>query len=171
MIKLAGAILLITGTVLCGYMSVSKMHRRVKSLNSIAASLSLMESEIADRLTPIPELMEILSDDTFYPASFIYSGVAKRLGMLGEVSFSEIWCMAVDDENALMLSPEERKLLRGLGFSLGKYSIYEQKKAVEYVRRKMEEHALRADAEREKNARVQAVLGLAAGIFTVIIFI
>lgn len=171
MIKIIGAVMVIAGTALCGYISVGKMKRRVKCLNSIAASLSLMESEITDRLTPMPELLERLSDDAFYPASLLYARTAENLEKLGEIAFSEIWGEAVDAESALILSPEEREILRRLGMSLGKYSAYEQKKAIEYARRKIEDAAERADAEREKNSRVQTALGLAAGVFTVIIFI
>ena len=171
MLKLLGAIMVIAGTALCGYISVGKMKRRVKCLSSMAASLALMESEIADRLTPMPELLERLSDDAFYPASLVYRRTAEGLYRLGEMTFSELWGEALNAESALLISPEESEILRRLGMSLGKYSAYEQKKAIEYARRKMEEAAVKADAEREKNSRVQTALGLAAGIFTVIIFI
>ena len=145
MIKLIGSMLIIAGTFLCGYMSVCKMQRRVNGLNSIAASLCVMESEIADRLTPMPELLSMLSDEMFYPASRLYLRAAQELGKLGEMSFSEIWSRAVEAENGLILSPDERRILRTLGASLGKYSTYEQKKAVEFARRKIEECAQKAE--------------------------
>lgn len=171
MIKLIGSILIILGTVLCGLKSILKMRRRVKSLRSVCTSLGIMESEITDRLTPMPELLEILSDEALYPASELYSTVKGKLDHLGNNSFSELWSDALDDAAALMLNAHEKQILCELGMSLGRYNAYEQKKAIEYTLRRLETQAKKAERDSEKDSRVQAVLGLAAGIFTVIIFI
>ena len=55
--------------------------------------------------------------------------------------------------------------------SLGRYDIGEQRSAIAYAERRMDEFLHKAEADREKNSKVHAFLGVAAGVFAVVILL
>jgi stage III sporulation protein AB len=62
-------------------------------------------------------------------------------------------------------------VLTELGVRLGRYDVGEQAAAIGHAQRRLEEHIRRAEAERDSNAKVHAFLGVAAGLFAIIILL
>lgn len=171
MIKLIGAVMIVAGTAFCGVKSIIKMRERVKSLSALIHSLDIMRSEICDRMTPMTEIIRLLKKETAFPANVFYKNLDCRLEKLGQVQLSELWNETLSSTPQLMLAPQESDILCELGASLGRYSVYEQEKALFYAKKRLEARLKRAELEREKDSKVQAFLGVAAGIFAVIIFL
>src|SRR5699024_10587989 len=69
MIQLLGAVLLLSGAVGFGLKGVARLRGRARTLAAMVSSLELLQSEICDRLTPMPELLELLEQEATYPAS------------------------------------------------------------------------------------------------------
>jgi len=172
MITAIGAVLLIGGTAACGIRGVLKLRERSRNLAAITHVLCVMQSEICDRLTPMPELLARLSEETEYPVSVLFKNAEEKMrSTLGGVSFAVIWKQAVINTPELMLKEPEGTVLQELGLSLGRYNTEEQKSALEYARRRMEEFTRKADHERDANSKVHAFLGVAAGVFAAVILI
>ena len=171
MLKLIGAILLIAGTASCGIVGAMKLKRRSDSLSSILSALSMMKSEICDRLTPLPELVEMLREDGQYPASALFTNVYSNMAQLGSTQFSTIWSRAVNKTPELMLNDRERTVLSELGKSLGKYNIEEQRSAILYAADRFSDYLKKAEASCAESSKMRAALGVAAGIFAVAILI
>ena len=171
MIKLIGAIMLIGGTAAWGLTSVFRLRARCRSLAAVTHALGVMQSEICDRLTPMPELFVQLADEAEYPASLLYKNAGDKLQSLGSASISSIWRKAVSSTPELLLAPPEEAVLAELGASLGKYNADEQKNALVYTRRRMEEFTRRAEQTRDNDSKMHALLGVASGVFAVVIFI
>jgi stage III sporulation protein AB len=171
MIRIIGAVLITAGAAAWGFLGVVRLRTRAKSLTALASALGAVKSEICDRLTPMPELLEQLGEESTYPANLLFKNACEKMSSLGNKPFSSIWMQAVKATPELLLMPSEELVLTELGLSLGRYDVAEQKSALSYAQRRMEEYSRKAEAEREKNSKVHAFLGVAAGIFAVVILL
>ena len=86
-------------------------------------------------------------------------------------SFAAIWRRSVETTPELLLTEQETQTLAELGFSLGRYDAKEQSNALSYTIRRMEIFLQKAEAQRDKDSKTQAFLGVAAGVFAVIILL
>lgn len=171
MLKMIGAFLIVAGTTAWGACSVLRMRGRVKALNSLIWSLELMREEICTNLTPMPELLELMAKSAPKPASELFRRASGSLCELGRKSFREIWQAAVEETPSLLLEPEEREILTELGGGLGKYDFESQGRVIRSAVRKLEAKAEKAEKERAANSRLHAFLGVAAGMFAVVVLI
>lgn len=171
MIRLIGAVLITAGTAAWGVMGVLSLRSRVNSLSALVSALGVMKSEICDRLTPMPELLRQMSREAAYPASLLFKNAAEKIPSIGVKPFSSIWRQAVAGTPELLLTPAEELVLTELGVVLGRYDVSEQRSAISYAERRMEDFLRRAEADRDKNSKVRAFLGIAAGVFAIVILL
>ncbi len=171
MMRIIGAILITAGTAAWGLLGVFQLRGRVKSLHALSSALGVMKSEICDRLTPMPELLRNLAEDATYPASQLFKNASEKMTSIGSKPFSAIWSQAVKSTPELLLKPSEELVLTELGVRLGRYDIAEQAVAIQYAQHRMEEHIRKAEIERDNNSKVRAFLGVAAGLFAIIILL
>lgn len=171
MLKFIGAILLTAGAALWGLSGAKSLKERARALSAITASIELMGYELCDMLTPVPELFGLMARQAPKPADSLFVNAEERLKEIGAVPFSELWHEAIKDTHELMLTEQELLTLSELGFSLGKYDIAEQRKAIETAKKQFEAFVKKAEEERDKNWKSQAFLGVAAGLFAVIILL
>ena len=154
-----------------GYSGVRKLRGRVRSLEALIASLDIMESEICSRLTPMREVLEILSTKVGYPARNLYENVLAGMEQLGRCSFYSIWKQAISDTQELLLRQEEQEVLSELGLCLGKYDVREQAETIIRIRRRLEIFLRKAETERDRDSKMHAFFGVGAGVFAVIILL
>jgi stage III sporulation protein AB len=171
MLKLLGAILIVAGTAAFGVGTVARLRSRVRCLTAISSSLEIMKNEICDRLTPVPELINIMVHEAPKPAVPLFRRLKEKLPEVGRRPFYEIWRQALEECKELPLSEAEIFTLTELGLSIGRYDAGEQRTAFEYAQRRMEEFAKKARNECETNSKANAFLGVASGIFAVIILL
>ena len=171
MLKFIGAILLTAGAALWGLTGAKNLKDRANALAALTASIELMGYELCDRLTSVPDLFALLSRQAPEPACRLFQNAEERIKEIGAVPFSELWHEAVRDTSELMLTEQEILALSELGFSLGKYDITQQRKAIETARMQFADFTKRAEEERDKNWKAQAFLGVTAGLFAVIILL
>jgi stage III sporulation protein AB len=171
MVRVIGAILMLAGTTAWGLDGMMKLRGRCGSLSALTAALGVMRSEICDRLTPISELAELLERDARYPADLFFRNLRAGMGELGRERFSSIWQSAVTGTPELQLNAREALTLSELGVSIGRYNVDEQREALLYVQSRMEEYAAAAERAREANSKLRVFLGVAAGIFAIVILI
>lgn len=171
MIRIIGAVLITAGAAAWGLLGVFRLRSRVKNLGTIVSALGVMKSEICDRLTPMPELLKQMANEATYPASLLFKNAEQKISSLGSKPFSSIWGQAVVNTPELLLTSQEELVLTELGMSLGRYDIGEQKNAIQYAERRMSEFSRKAETERERNSKVHAFLGVAAGLFAVVILL
>jgi stage III sporulation protein AB len=162
---------MLAGTTAWGLDGMMKLRGRCKSLSALTAALGVMRSEICDRLTPISELAEMLGREAQYPADMFFRNLREGMGELGCARFSSIWQNAVTGTPQLQLSAREALTLSELGVSIGRYNVDEQREALLYVQGKMEEYAAGAERAREANSKLRVFLGVAAGVFAVVILL
>ena len=171
MIKIIGAIFLIGGATLLGLSASVNLTIRAKSLKGFLSALQIMHSEIGERLTPIDELMELLSAEVSAPVSMLFESCLQEMREKSDVPFCLIWRKQIKTAEYLRLSSAEAEELASLGNILGRYGAEEQKRAIEHIIRCVESMHFVAEGERKKLGSLYTKLGLICGIAVVIVFI
>lgn len=169
MFRMIGAVLIISATAAWGFTGVMRLRSHVASLLSLQQSLELMQSEICDNLTPLPELFELLEKASGNPASAFYKNLTERMKNIGEMPFPEIWSSTIMDTQEIVLNAQETLVLSKLGYSLGKYDKGAQKAAIVYTYESLKHFREKAELDMVRDSKVRAFTGIAAGVFTVII--
>ncbi len=54
MIRLLGALLMLSGSACWGFSGVLRLNRRARALYALTAAVGIIKSEICDRLSPVP---------------------------------------------------------------------------------------------------------------------
>jgi len=171
MLNVVGAVLIIGATAAVGLSSVWRMRARVRVLSGLIVAIEAMKNEICDRLMPIPELLEQLARESDVPVDQLFHRAIREMADIGIQSFYFIWKAAVESAQTLELTKEERQTLIDLGRTLGRYDTEQQREALTYTLRRLEGHLRRAEEECTKHSRVHAVLGIAVGVFVVVILL
>lgn len=171
MLRIIGCVLIVACTTTFGVSSAGKLGVRVRAIAQIISSLEIMKGEICDRLTPMPELMESLAQQTDPPVNTLFLSCVNQMKNLGAKSFYFIWKNAVESSCQMELRPAEARTLIDLGHVLGRYDTQEQASSIAYAIRRFEHYLKLAEDERKSQGKVHAALGVAAGFFAVIILI
>lgn len=171
MIKIIGAIFLIGGATLLGLSASVNLTIRTKSLKGFLSALQVMHSEIGERLTPIDELMELLSETVPSPVGILFENCLCEMREREDIPFAIIWRKQVKRAEYLRLSSAEKEELATLGNVLGRYGAEEQKRAIEHVTRCVESMHFVAEGEQRKLGGIYTKLGIICGIAVVIVFI
>lgn len=171
MLKIIGALMVTTATTSLGVISVKHLKRRVRSLRTLIGALDIMRSEICTRLTPMPELLELLAVQTGEPANIFFTNcLMKQRSMRGR-PFVELWRSALASTKELDLKETELEPLWELGSALGRYDTDRQGEAIMAARKRLEGFLQKAELERDRESRTRTMLGIAAGVMITIILI
>lgn len=171
MLRLCGAVLIISGSVFWAAKALSRLKGRILALEALISSLEMLRGEICTRLSPICDACELLSRDAAEPACYLYERVYRGMESLGDKSFNAIWRDACSSSDELRLTEDELLILCDLGSSLGRYDVEEQKTAISRTVRILEAHMRKAEEERRRDGRVHAAFPIVAGLFAVIILL
>lgn len=167
--KLVGAVLVAAGSGWLGLRAASGLTSRLRAVQAMIAGLELLERELWEHGTALPELLSDLAGRCARPAAGFFRQCADGCARLDRVPFGESWRQAVNGLE--LLSPEGRAALLPLGEVLGRYEADSQRKALEHARQALEREELRAQEERRRLGRVYQVLGLSGGAFLVILLL
>ena len=171
MLNAVGAVLIIGATATIGLGGLWRLRARVRIFGSLISALEIMKNEICDRMTPLPELIQQLSQEADPPVNRLFQRVQEQMELIGARSFYLIWKGAVEASSELELTKQEAQSLIDLGRVLGRYDTEEQRRSLTYGLSRMEGYLKGAEEERKTSGKVYAVLGFAAGAFVVILLL
>lgn len=158
-----------SGCIWLGNRKARQLTARVRALETLKSALELMHRELELRLTPLPQLMRILSMKTPSPAGELFAGCGRALEELDRERFSDAWARLVGQIPEL--KEEDRQALIPLGQVLGRYDGRGQAAAIEAVGQELEDLRARAQEESSRLGRVYRALGAAGGGFLVILLL
>jgi stage III sporulation protein AB len=164
LLKIIGSVLVIGCCTILGYSASGRTKQRIKALRGLLSALTLMKSEICDLLTPMPELLKLLSQQVSAPASLLFSNCHSFMFEGGSRSFRDSWRRAVLETRDLCLLSEEEEVLCELGVSLGRYNIEEQRKAIEKAEKRLELFLELEEKDKKDRSKINTVLGLGTGV-------
>jgi stage III sporulation protein AB len=169
MLKLIGSALVICCCTLLGLKATGRIRQHIRALSGLLSALDIMKSEILDMLTPLPELMKLLSEQAREPAREMFAECLRLMREEGCRSFRESWRRAVLETADLCLLPEEEEVLCELGVSLGRYNAEDQCRAIDRAAKRLELFLQLEERDRAERGRLNAFLGFGAGVTVAIL--
>ena len=166
-----GALLLTAGGLWLGMLKSAGQYRRVNALLRLSAAMEMMRGEIALNLTPVPELMELISRSFDGPVGEFFRNTSELMPELGKESLSELWSRAVDETADLPLNRGERDELRLLGSVLGRFDAGEQERVLLLAADKFAGLASRAGEKAAQERKLCAGVGASAGLMLAIMLL
>lgn len=156
----AGLLVLAGGLFAVNKTTVLKCH--LAMLSSLISSLRMMANEIQVNLTPIDEILFLLSDvNNKYAGQFFFE-VATLLSERGAPYLKICWDAAID-RCCGCLSQQEQSALRTLGNVLGRYDVAEECTAIDHCISELNIGYQTLRQRYSTDARLYAGLGLTAG--------
>lgn len=171
MIKMLGAALLVCGATVIGFLASSELSVRVRVLSGFIAAFSFMRAEIEERLSPINEVLEKLSENAPPPLDTFFKVCAAEKEKKKDIPLSVIWSKNMRKAECLKLKTNERQVLSEAGSILGRFSAAEQTKQIDKLIRRTEAFLESAESDKKRLGGVYTKLGFICGMAMVIIFI
>ena len=162
---------MICGTSAWGISGVLKLRRRCRIIAELTVAVGAIRGEITTRLTPVPELISRIARESAGPSRSFFKSIEVRLSDIGEFTLYDIWCGALENTPELLLLQDERDALREVPRALGRYDIEEQRLALSRAERQFEQFLQRARATQIRDSKIKCTVGIAAGLFIVLLLI
>lgn len=169
MLKVIGAALVMAGTVGLGWRGVERLGERVEALRGLQGAVAYLEEELAFRFTPLPQLLEQLSQNRQGAVGAFFGNVRKKMER-GDIPLRQGWRQAVE-ETLPMLKDEEQKTVAELGEVLGQYDAQTQVQTLKLTGERLAGSYMTAQEERSRLGKVYLALGVAGGLVTVLALI
>jgi len=168
MLQLIGSLLIVGGFGAVGVAASAELKRRVDTLSSMITALEVMASEISYKLSPLRELLTLLSREDGAVGRF-FSALAADLEGEPESRFFDQWCKRL----GLLpgLTEDDRQILKEAGRFLGAYETGEQVKALGYAARRLSQRLTGAEAERVQKGRLYRTMGAGLGLLAVLLIL
>lgn len=170
MVKLAGIVLLLTGSVGLGLSAIRRLEHRVTTLRALTDALQVMECEMDFHIPTMKEMLLEAAQRTKEPASRFLSACAQGMEELQERPLFDLWKQCMLDELP-ELTPCDLDALLALGEILGRYDAEGQRNAIAAARSRLSDCLADAREERRRKGRVYGALSVTAGMFAVILLI
>ena len=158
MTALLGKTLLFAGCTAFGLLRGSRLRQRTACLGEFRRTLAGLARELAFSLRPVSDLMASAEAGTQGPTAAFFRTCRRRFAEGGQESWAESWTEALE-QVALPLEEADLRLLQEES----------QRQALEGLLRGLEGQAAEAAETARRLCRVYLALGLAAGLFCLIL--
>lgn len=170
MLKLIGAVFVLLGSAWCGIGAVGRLRERTRTLERLRGAFCCLEEELAFRLTPLPALLERLSQREDGRVSRFFRETLEGLCADPEGGLRQSWRRAMVRQLP-MLQEEERQVLLEVGETLGRYDVQAQRQVLRQAMDRLEDCRRRAGQEEHRLGRVYAALSLAGGAAVILVLV
>ena len=144
------------------------LRQRAACLQAFRRVLAALARELAFSLRPLDQLMAGAQEGSQGPVADFFRACRQAFAAGGRESWADSWATALE-ATPLPLTPEDRRLLREAGDVLGRYDGESQRAALEALLARLEDQGAQAQAEAHRLFRVYLALGVAAGLFCLIL--
>ncbi len=170
MLRAAGAACLLTGAVCLGLSARSGLRERRETLEQLQGALTLLEEELAFRLTPMPVLLDRLGRSQEGRCALFFQTVSRGMRSDPERGLRSCWREGIREALPILREPE-RRCLEELGESLGRYDGESQRDVIRQTRSRLEEYLSQAREEQDRLGRIYLSVSLAGGLLAVIVLL
>lgn len=172
MLKLIGSLLILTSAAGMGLSFSADLKKHCMELRLLKQLIYMLRGEIKYTKTPLPEAFSNMADRLPEPfGPFLRETAEEMRGMEGK-SFCELWREQVEKcLSGTRLTKEEREQLGDLGEVLGYLDLEMQLSSLELYLERLELCIREAQETMAAKQKLYQSLGVAAGIFLVILLI
>ena len=162
-------LLVLLGSLLGGAVWQRSQRRRIACLSGLTRALSRLEAELTGKNASLPALAALLAGEEDAAGAF-FSVLSGSIPELGERSFRQLWCEAM--EGVLdALNDEEKSAVRELGTVLGRYPLDMQLSSLSRCRERLDDHLEQARRKLPDDARLVWGLSAACGLLLLIVLL
>lgn len=170
LLKLIGTVLILSSGLSFGLAVSQSYVKRMASIQSLLQALDIMEKEISYRMTPIPEILSVLAQNTSQPYSILFRNVCMGLKKDPTRNLSVQWQESLlEIQRPMNLSDDVCTVLRSFADVIGKYEVEEQRRTIFYISDRLKDYLLRAEKEKESKGKVYRTCSIATCILLVIL--
>lgn len=169
MIRILGAVLIISGCSGVGFLMVSSQKREEETLRQLISILDFMGCELQYRLTPLPELCRLAAIQSNAAINRLMLDLAHELDK--QISPDASACMMSVLQKWSHIPESTRRMLARFGGSLGRFDLNGQIKGIENTRQLCRKELDVLSADRSVRYRSYRTLAICAGIALAILFI
>lgn len=171
MIKLIGAIFIITATTWTGFEASRHLSERPKQLRLLKSALQSLEAEIMYGHTPLQDAAMRLADQISKPLSRFFAEFARKLTDT-ETTVREAWETSLKDVwKQTALKQREFEIMKQFGETLGRHDRLSQQKQIMLTLTHLESEEADARDKQMKYEKMVKSLGFLAGLLLIILFI
>ena len=171
MIKLLGTAMILLGSGSAGFGFARTVRIQLRQLNALLAALEVMKSEIEYRLTPLPEMFSALGEGTEPVTAEFFRSCAALMQADRELPPPLVLGRAMDQTPGLRWSARTRETVRNLAFSLGKFDLGGQVRAIELAQERLRAELAEAQAGSRARCRSYETIGICAGLALAVILL
>lgn len=167
--KWIGAVLVIVGCGGFGFSLAASQLREESNLRQLIRVLKFMERELRYRLTPLPELCRMASEEGRGQVKTVMKHLAAELER--QVSPDAGSCMSAAVSRTGEISRRMRRLFARLGRCLGRFDLEGQLEGLEEILDACREQLKDLQSEKRTRLKSYRTLGLCTGTALAILFL
>lgn len=172
MFQFLGVFFLLLGAVGFSYSICRDYKARLSLLKDMKEMYRLLQSEICYTSLPLPEIFRTIGTRCKEPISRVLLSVSDSMTFGFEEEFSEIWTREMQKGlEQTLLTKQQKELLFILPESIGMNESKGQAEALRKYIEELDRCILQMEEEEKSRNKVIMSLGIAAGLFMVIILL
>ena len=172
MLKLAGAFLILLSATGIGASYSADLKKHCRELRILKQMLYMLRGEIKYTKTPLPEAFEHIAGRLPEPFASFLERTAEEMTHLDGQTFVELWQRQIRSRlGGTHLKKEEKEQLESLGEILGYLDLEMQLASIELYLEQLEIEIQKAQESLATKQKLYQSLGVAGGIFLVILLV
>lgn len=172
MLKILGSILVLLCSAGLGAAGSMDLKRHCMELRFLKQAVYMLRGEIKYSKAPLPEAFGSLSERLPAPFSVFFAHLAEELLRPEGQNLGEVWKQEIERSlKESCLKKEEKQKLQSLGESLGYLDLEMQLSTIELYLEQLEDDINLAQEEIRTKQKLYQSMGIAGGIFLVILLI
>ena len=169
MLRLLGALLIFGGACWAGFQADRELLQKTKNLQQLIFALERMGQELTFRLTPLPDLLAAIEEQTEGPVGVFFRNCSRH-ARNGDGLFATAW-----KQEAQRLGEDlDHRVLDSLicmGQTIGRYDHEEGRKQISFTVNELREYLSKGKKESRRLGHLYRTLGAGAGAFLVILLL
>lgn len=170
MIRLLGALLLISGSSGIGVMAALRLRDRVEDLSGLIYGLEGVKRGLLSRTEGLKAMLNDGADQTKGRVRLLFKSLREEMDRLEEGSFRQLWERALRSA-PLRCSESDLADLMPLGGVLGSYDLDSQVEALDKAMGALNFRLAEAVERRQSLSRVYGTMGVSVGVLLAIMLI
>ncbi len=172
MFKIVGVLLILGSFTAVGISAKQVLAQRIKTLKSFINALEILHSEICQRLTPIPQIINQLCDKRIGKSHEFFKLLNDAIIADDTHSLSYKWNKSINDSFEILgLDENDSRIIADLSSFLGRYDAQEQSRHILYTKKLLISNLKLAQNEMDTKGDVYRTCAIAAGIILVLVLV
>ncbi|MBQ8184748.1 MAG: stage III sporulation protein AB [Lachnospiraceae bacterium] len=172
MLKLLGSLLVLACSAGLGVAGSMDLKRHCMELRLLKQAVYMLRGEIKHAKAPLPEAFGALAGRMASPFSEFFANLAQGLVSGEGRSLKELWEKEIRESlKQSTLRRDEKQRFQQLGEGLGYLDLEMQMSTIELYLEQLEGDIARAQEELQTKQKLYQSLGIAGGIFLVILLV